>query len=265
MSFLDKVINQKKREIADKQAATPLDKVKERAAAEPGPRDFRGALLGGERIIAEIKKRSPRVDAFPQADNADQLARVYEDNGAAALSVVTDAENFGTSLADAQRYRATVNLPLIAKDFNIDPYQIIEARSYGADAALLISRILGPELLASLLNLVHSLGMAALVECHSRDDVEKALDAGARIVGINNRDLDTLTLSLDTTRQLVPDIPDNVVIVSESGIYNRDEIEELSSLGVHAFLIGGSLLESDDPGALLRELTGQVAGERDIS
>jgi len=255
MAFLDEIIESKRREIADKTAVTPLDSMMARAATGPEPRNFYGALLGGRRIISEVKKRSPRVRKFRQADDVDSLARIYEENGAAAMSVVTDAANFGTSLADAERLRNTVKLPLLVKDFVIDPYQIYEARAFGADAILLIARILDRDNLTSLLELAHSLGVEALVECHSRDEIGEAGAAGARIVGINNRDLDKLTVSLDTTRRLAQIVPDDVLVVSESGIHQRSEIEELSRCGVDAFLVGGALLESENPGALLKELS----------
>ncbi len=263
MSFLEQVIKQKQAEIAHKKSVVPGSDLEGRTA-ETTPRDFRGALSrtadGCERIIAEVKKRSPKVASFRQTEQANLLARLYERNSAAAISVVTDEVNFGTSLADARRIRDQVRLPILVKDFVIDPYQILEARSAGADAVLLISRILQVEELASFVELTHSLGMDALVEVHSKEDVGKALEAGAAIIGINNRDLHSLEVSLDTTRDLIGVIPDEALVVSESGISRREHIESLSALGVGAFLIGGALLESAEPGALLQTLLGRDPG-----
>jgi indole-3-glycerol phosphate synthase len=258
MGFLERVIEQKKREIAAKRIRLPLEALRERGQGSR-VRDFHQALTGGERIIAEVKKKSPKVTHFRQAPMAHELAITYQANGAAAISVVTDEANFGTTLADAKKIRRTVALPLIVKDFYIDPYQIHEARAYGADAVLLISRILSEPQLGSLLELVHGLGMNALVEVHDERDLARAAAAGATIVGINNRDLGTLEVSLDTTRRLLPNVNGDALVVSESGIRNRSEIAELAGLGVDAFLIGGALLESGDPGAVLRSfLNGRI-------
>jgi len=249
-------MRQKKREVARKMDALPLEKL--RSLVDVGPtRDFYGALLGGDKIIAEVKKRSPRVAEFTQAQHIDGLAAVYERNGACAVSVVTDEIHFGMSLADAQAIRNQVSLPVLVKDFFFDPYQIYEARAFGADAVLLISLILSADRLRSLLAVTHQLGMRALVEIHSRRDLLRATQAGAEIVGINNRDLDTLEVSLDATRNLVGLVGNSALIVSESGIRSRRDIQELCQLGVNAFLVGGALLESSDPGKVLRTLLGK--------
>ena len=149
-----------------------------------------------------------------------------------------------------------MSLPILVKDFFIDPSQIVEAWSQGADAILLITRILHPARLSELNGVVRKLGLSSLFEVHSKEEVDRALEAGAEIIGINNRDLDRLEVTLDTTRHLVESVPDDVLVISESGISRREEIEELSRLGVDAFLIGGALLASDDPARLLRTLTG---------
>lgn len=255
MRFLDRIVQQKKAEVAAKRRRIPLEAF-DLGTRRPPARNFVAALGGGERIIAEVKLKSPRTNGFLQAPQADRLGSIYEAAGAAAVSVVTDAANFGTSLVDAQEIRHTVSLPVLVKDFIIDPYQIYEARAFNADAVLLISRILDRTTLRQFLELVAELGMKALVEVHDEGDLSRTLAAGAPVIGINNRNLDTLTVSLDTTRRLVDRIGDSAVVVSESGIANRSDITELSSLGVDAFLIGGALLQSPDPGALLRELLG---------
>src|SRR5262249_11553298 len=184
-----------------------------------------------------------------------KLAAVYAENGAAAISIVADPARFGTSLSDVTDVRRTVSIPVIAKDFIIDPYQIVAARAAGADAVLLIVRLLDLDRLRSFLATTAELGMAALVETHSESEVLAAIAAGAPIVGINNRDLDTMTVSLDNTRRLAGLVPDDVILVSESGIETRADIDELSTYGATAFLVGGSLLKSDDPAEALRALT----------
>jgi indole-3-glycerol phosphate synthase len=228
----------------------------ERSAAGVPVRGFRAALEGRGRIIAEIKGKSPSVASFRQQGAPERLAGIYEQHGASAISIVTDERNFGTSLKDVERVRAASTLPVLVKDFIIDAYQVAEARASGADAVLLIARILSPGALEQLLEHARGLGMDALTECHDEEDIDKARAAGAGILGINNRDLRTLEVSLDTTRRLVPRIPGSALCVSESGIDRRDQIEELSELGVDAFLIGGALLSAEDPAAKLRELAG---------
>jgi indole-3-glycerol phosphate synthase len=257
MSFLDRVLDEKKREIDEKHARCSVTDLKREADAIP-VRDFRTAVSGGRRIIAEVKKRSPQVPHFRRALIVEELAVIYEENGACAVSVVTDEKNFGTSLRDVARLRTRVSIPILVKDFVIDPYQLYEARAFGADAVLLITRILHRDALAALLELAVHLGMQALVEVHGADEAKLAYEIGARIIGINNRDLESLEVSLDTTRALAGRLPADALIVSESGIQSRTDIEELSSLGVDAFLIGGALLQSDDPGGLLRELLGRA-------
>lgn len=255
MSFLKKVLDEKRGELARK-ARLPLGELGRRGERDP-IRDLHHALSGGRRIIAEVKKRSPKVAAFRQTGSADNLAPIYERHGASAVSIVTDETNFGMSLADVRRVRNQVSVPVLVKDFFFDPYQLYEVRSFGADAVLLISRILGVEDLRSLLALTRELGMQAIVEVHSEEDVLKATGIGADMIGINNRDLETLTVSLDTTRKLIDRVSDDTLVVSESGIRTRSDIEELSRLGVDAFLIGGALLESPDPGRLLDDLLGR--------
>jgi len=255
MSFLDKVMKQKRRQLAGRMTSLPLSRLRANLDGMP-IRSLRRAVEGGERIIAEVKKRSPRVELFHQADLTEQLAPVYERNGACAISVVTDQINFGMSLFDAKQIRDQVSLPVLVKDFIFDPYQIYEARAFGADAVLLIAKMLGREALVELITLTRELGMCPLVEVHSADELDLAQRAGAVIIGINNRDLDSLEVSLETTRRLIGEVQEGTIVISESGISQREEIEELSALGVDAFLIGGALLESDDPGALLRELVG---------
>jgi len=222
-------------------------------------RDFRSALSRGGvygGVISELKARTPTIAAFAQSDRLEALAEVYERCGAVAISVVTDEKRFGTSLETVRRVRERTALPVLVKEFVIDAYQLVEARAAGADAALLIVRLLGPAELARMLETVRGLGMSALVETHTGEEVQTALEAGADIVGINNRDLDRMEVSLDTTRRLAGAVPEGVVVVAESGIQCRDDIDDLAAHGAQAFLVGNALLSSEDPEAKLRELVG---------
>lgn len=255
MKFLDHVMAEKQREVAAAKAALPAPALLAAAHREK-PRDFLAAVLKPRAVIAELKAFTPTIAAFRNSEALFKLARTYEENGAAAISIVTDPARFGTSLNDVAAVRETVSLPVLAKDFVIDAYQIIAARAAGADAVLLIVRLLDLERLRALLRVAHDLGMAALVETHSEPEILAALTAGAGIIGINNRDLDTLQVSLDITRRLASLVPDDVVLVSESGIASREDIEDLAAHGAKAFLVGGSLLSAGDPGAMLRALTG---------
>jgi indole-3-glycerol phosphate synthase len=262
MGFLDVVVAQKQRELATKKRNQPLTLLL-REKTDTGPvRDFRRAITardGETKIIAELKARTPSIESFVQSDHLDDLAETYEQNGAAAISVVTDAANFGTSLETVRRARERTGLPVLVKDFIIDPYQVHEARTAGADAVLLIARLLEAPQLEELLELAGTLGMEVLVETRSAGEIQKAQSAGASIIGINNRDLDTLEVSLDTTRRLVREIPAGTTIVTESGINTRADIESLAEAGANIFLIGGKLLSATNPGAMLREMRGTPA------
>jgi len=254
MSFLDQNVTEKQREVAAAKLVRPVAGLLKAAAALP-VRDFPAAVSRPGAVIAELKARTPTIDSFEHSASLHELAGVYAENGAAAISIVTDPARFGTSLADVTAVRDAVSLPVIAKDFIIDPYQIVEARAAGADAVLLIVRLLDLERLRKFLATANDLGMGTLVETHSESEVLAAIAAGAPIIGINNRDLDTLTVSLDVTRRLAKLVPAGNVVVSESGIKTRAEIDELTACGATAFLVGGSLLASSDPGAALRSLT----------
>ncbi len=254
MKFLERIRQEKRDELSGKRRDMTLADQRRRAEDTESPRDFAAALDGGA-IIAELKARTPSVPGFRHSESLLDVARMYQDNGAAALSVVTDERNFGTSLNTLTAARRAVSLPAVAKEFVIDEYQIFEARSAGADALLLIVRLLEPSQLVDYLGIIGDLDMTALVETHTESDIVKALEANARVVGINNRDLDRMVVDVATTQKLAPLVPQDRLLVSESGIDNRDQIDKLTPLGVDAFLIGGSLLSADDPGAKLRELT----------
>jgi indole-3-glycerol phosphate synthase len=223
----------------------------------PSPaRDFTNALrTPGLSIIAEIKRRSPSGgDLRPELSPAD-LARSYAAAGAAALSVLTDARYFGGSLQDLVEARGACDLPVLQKDFVVDAYQLHEARALGADAVLLIVRALTTLDLARLIALADNLGLAALVETHSADEVRVALDAGAQIVGVNNRDLDSLKTDPSLALGLRDLVPPDRVFVAESGVSEPEQLDALAAADAHAVLVGEALLRAPDPGARLRELS----------
>ena len=259
MSFLDKVRLAKETEVQElgrRQAAQPF-------VRDPGDpvRRFGAALRGSGGIIAEVKRRSPSRPDFRLQAAPAQLAACYQRGGAVALSVVTDEANFGTCLADLAKMRRASRLPVISKDFVIDGLQVRQAWAAGADAVLLIARLVGKHRLRDLLGQVHSLGLEALVECHDEQDIDKSLAAGARIVGVNNRDLAALTTDLAHGQRLLPLVPERLVRVSESGLERRGDVERMAACGADAFLVGHALLLSGDPGRKLRELGGLSSEE----
>lgn len=228
---------------------------RQEVAARRITRDFVSSLRQpGVSVIAEFKRRSPSGGEIRPGASPDAVARTYAEGGAAALSVLTDAKYFGGSDADLIAARSACTLPALRKDFIVDEYQIYEARALGADAVLLIVRALTDKELHSLLQLAGELGLDALVETHSADEVRRALDAGAPIIGVNNRDLDTLTTDVSLAPRLRPLVPPEVAFVAESGISTPEQIAVLADAGVDAVLIGESLLRAPDPGARLREL-----------
>jgi len=243
--ILTEIVEHKRQEVALRKAKTPLRDVEERLDRAPRLKDFRLALrTPGVSIIAEIKRRSPsRGDILPDVD-AVELAAIYEQAGARAISVLVDEKYFGGSLDDLSKVANHTKLPCLCKEFIIDPYQIYEARTAGADAILLIVRILTDDELKSFLREAAKLDMAVLVETHSEEEIQRALRAGAHIIGINNRDLDTLEVDIQTTMRLKNRVPGGNILVSESGIKTRREVRLLDDCGVDAILIGDSLLTS---------------------
>ena len=259
---LASIVETKHRELAG--LRTRRSEVERAAAAAAGPRDFLGALAQGETVslIAECKRRSPGAGAIRPDLDPVALTRGYRDAGAGALSVLTDATYFGGSLTDLTAVRREVDVPVLRKDFTVDPLHLYEGRAAGADAVLLIVRILTDEELGTFLHLAHDLGMAALVETHDRDEVRRAVDVGARIIGINNRDLATFTTDLETTIRLLDGIPPDAVVISESGIRSRDDVVRLGAAGVDAILVGETLLRAADPTAAAAALVGVPRGAR---
>ncbi len=257
--ILARIVSRKQEEL--REAAIPLAVLRE--AAESGKaahRDFAAALRSlRPAVISEIKKASPSKGVLSHDFRPAELAVKYERGGAVALSVLTDRDFFQGSLADLQTARAACSLPVIRKDFTIAEYQIYEAAAAGADAILLIVAILDEAQLRAYRELATSLGLAALVEAHDAAEVELAVRSGAEIIGINNRDLRTFHVSLDTSVQLAPRIPAGVTKVSESGIFTSADIRLLLEAGYDAFLVGEHLVKSGDATRALRELVGEVA------
>lgn len=231
--------------------------LRSRARDAAPARDFQAALAAHPkvRVIAEVKRRSPGAgDIRPDLDPA-ALARSYAECGAAALSVLTDREYFGGALDDLRRARAAVDLPALRKDFTLDALQIDEARAAGADAVLLIVRILDDAQLAELHGYAGESGLSVLVEVHDARELERAVACGASLLGINNRDLATFTTDLAVTEGLLDQLPPGTVVVSESGIRSGDDVRRLGRAGVDAVLVGESILSSPDPGEMVRELS----------
>ena len=268
-TILDEIVAWNRHELAKRVARAPLRELADRIARVDPPRDFAGALRpsaapsfpagnmaggSGPRLIAEIKRASPSKGPLaPDLDPAG-LAAAYELGGAAALSVLTEPRFFRGGPGDLAAARAATTLPVLRKDFLFDPYQLFEARALAADAVLLIVAILDGGLLAEMLDVARVLGLAALVEVHDEAEVERAVAAGARIVGINNRDLRTFRVDLETTRRLRGRIPAGRLVVSESGIHSQADVTRLREWDVDAMLVGESLVRAGDVAAQLREL-----------
>lgn len=257
--MIETIAAAKRQEVEQKKRARPAEELVAAAAALPPTRDFRAALTGkGTAIVAEVKRRSPSRGVLREGIDAAAVARLYEAHGAAAISVLTDQTFFGGSNEDLTRVKDAVGLPVLRKEFIIDPWQIIEARAIGADAILLIAALLDDRQLCEYRHRAALLGLACLVEVHDAAELDRALAAGAEIVGINNRDLRTFTTDLGTSLALAPRIPADRAIVAESGIRTRQEIELLAGNGVQAFLIGETLVTAPDIGKKLRELVGEA-------
>ncbi len=259
-TVLDRILSKRQERLEAARRERPLQMVRSAALSSPAPRDFRAALDGpAPRIIAEIKRRSPSRGVLRPDLDVPALARAYTAGGAAALSVLTEVDHFDGSLGHLAASRAATTLPLLRKDFITDAYQVYEARAAGADAVLLIVAALVPTHLGDLAGLAHELGLAALVETHDEREVETAVSTGARIVGINNRDLRTLEVSLDTTLRLAPLVPPDRIVVSESGIHGPRDLGRLAAAGVRVYLVGEHLMLQTDVAAALRQLCGAPA------
>ena len=272
-TILDKIVAAKREEIARAKTERPESTLRRRLADAPPARDFLAALSGDVkrdspifaetkigtvpiRLIAEVKKASPSKGVIRADFDPVAIAQTYEQHGASCISVLTDEPYFQGSLEYLRRVRAAVDLPVLRKDFIIDPYQVMEARAAGADAVLLIAECLDDPALVQLYNAIVDLGMTPLVEVYEPANLSRVLKVGARLVGVNNRDLHTFEVDLDRTLRLRRQIPADRVVVGESGIRTRQDVERLEAAGVQAMLVGESLLTRPDVGAAVDELLG---------
>ncbi|PRX49522.1 indole-3-glycerol phosphate synthase [Prauserella shujinwangii] len=257
MSVLEDIVAGVRADLAEREAALPFDELKQRAAKAPEPRDALAALReSGIGVIAEVKRRSPsKGELAPIADPA-ALAKDYADAGARVVSVLTEQRRFGGSLADLDAVRAAVDVPLLRKDFIVSPYQVHEARLHGADMVLLIVAALEQNALSALLDRVESLGMTALVEVHNAEEADRALEAGASVIGINARNLHTLEVDRDVFARLAPGLPMETFKIAESGVRGPGDLMAYAGQGADAVLVGEGLVASEDPkGALVKLVT----------
>lgn len=255
-TILDKIVAAKRRQVEAAAAAVPLEALERRLADAPLPRDFFAPLVASPRIslIAEVKKASPSKGVIREDFHPVEIARTYEAHGAACVSVLTDREFFQGSLDDLEAVRAAVKLPVLRKDFIIDPYQVVEARAAGADAVLLIAECLDDVELKRLHDAIVGLGMTPLVELYDPENLSRVLDLGARLIGVNNRDLRTFEVDINHTLRIRGRIPADRAVVGESGIRTRQDAERLEAAGVAAMLVGETLLRQADIGAAVDRL-----------
>ncbi|MBI4355744.1 MAG: indole-3-glycerol phosphate synthase TrpC [Candidatus Omnitrophica bacterium] len=255
--ILDEIVAHKREEIEAAKQRLPLDEFERRVRGHRSSRSFRAALTQTAKrpaLIAELKRKSPSRGMLRERFDPVRLAQELQEAGASALSVLTDERYFGGSLEFLRDAQAFTDIPILRKDFILEPYQVYEAAFAQADAVLLITQLLNEEQLTSLRLLAEQFGMEALVEVHAEEELSRALKSGASLIGINHRDLRTFTMHPDTTSRLVPHIPSGCVIVAESGVQSSEDVKRLRDLGVHAVLIGESLMTSPDVNAKVREL-----------
>ena len=255
-TILDQIVAAKRQEIRRAKEQLPEPRLRRQLSAAPAVRDFLGALArpGPIRLIAEVKKASPSKGVIRADFDPAAIARIYQEHGATCISVLTDGPYFQGSLEHLRRIRQSVDLPLLCKDFILDPYQVVEARAAGADAVLLIAECLDDAALRSLHDAVIELEMTPLVELYAPENLPRVLDAGARLIGINNRNLRTFEVDLGHTLRLRQQIPSDRIVVGESGIRTRADVLRLQSAGVNAMLVGETLMARADVGAAVDEL-----------
>jgi indole-3-glycerol phosphate synthase len=259
-SILDAILARKRREVDEARSRGSETAIRRRLGDAPPPRDFFAAVADGPpmRLIAEFKRCSPSAGAIRPGATVQEVIEDYRSGGAAALSILTDGAGFGGSLEDLMDARAASTLPILRKEFVIDRLQVLEARAAGADAVLLIAECLDDCLLASLYREILDLGMTPLVELHDAENLPRVLDLGCTLVGVNNRDLRTMTTRIEHVLELAAGVPEEVVLVAESGIRSRADVERLESAGIGAMLVGESLLKSPSPGRAAAALLGRA-------
>ncbi|HGE72878.1 TPA: indole-3-glycerol phosphate synthase TrpC [Candidatus Poribacteria bacterium] len=257
-TILDEIIAYKKIELEEQKKLIPLDEIKQQIKGIDDIRSFKSAISGFDKVnlIAEIKKASPSRGVIREDFNPSAIAEIYEQNGVSAISVLTDKKFFQGDLSFLKIVRSvTSKTPILRKDFIIDEYQIFQSRLFGADAILLIANVLDLQKLNMLISIARGIGLDCLVEVHNENDLNKAIASDAEIIGINNRDLNTFTVDLKTTADLVRLIPDDKIVVSESGISSSKDVEFLKKLRVNAMLVGESLMASKDIAKKIKQLT----------
>lgn len=259
MSVLDEIVAGVREDLAERERALPAARLAELIAAAPAPLDAHARLHGGRtdpagiHVISEVKRASPSKGALADIPDPADLARAYERGGATAVSVLTEARRFGGSLADLDAVRAAVAVPVLRKDFTVTEYQVREARAHGADLVLLIVGALEDGLLRGLLQLTESLGMHALVEAHTPEEIERAVAVGARILGVNVRDLRTLDVDPERYAALAAGLPEDVVRVAESGVESAEQVRRYAAAGADAVLVGEALVRHGSPEQAVRE------------
>ncbi|MFD1147473.1 indole-3-glycerol phosphate synthase TrpC [Saccharothrix hoggarensis] len=255
MTVLESIIEGVREDLAVREAALPFDVLREKAAKVPPPQDVMSALRSpGVGVIAEVKRRSPSKGALADIPEPAELAVQYELGGARAISVLTEQRRFGGSLEDFDAVRAAVGVPLLRKDFIVSPYQVHEARLHGADLVLLIVAALEQNALVSLLDRVESLGMTALVEVHTAEEADRALEAGASVIGVNARNLHTLEVDKDVFGRIAPGLPFDTIKIAESGVTGPGDLMAYAGAGADAVLVGESLVTSGDPKVAVNKL-----------
>lgn len=255
MSVLDEIVAGVREDLAERQARVSLDDLKRRVESAPDPIDALAVLRqGGVGVIAEVKRSSPSKGALAAIDDPAQLAQAYERGGARCISVLTEQRRFGGSLDDLVAVRAAVDVPVLRKDFIVTSYQLWEARAHGADLALLIVAALEQPALVSLVERAGSIGLLPLVEVHDEEEVLRAVDAGAKVIGVNARNLRTLTVDLGVFERVAPVIPEGIVKIAESGVRSPQDLLAYASAGADAVLVGEALVTNSDPVAAVQDL-----------
>jgi indole-3-glycerol phosphate synthase len=264
MRMMQEFVSTAREYVARRSREVPVSELEGQIDRVEGNRPFNEALTRpGLSLIAEFKRRSPSAGEIRPGAGVEEIVGAYEEGGAAALSILTEEPHFGGSLDDLRAARAASELPILRKDFIVDPYQLYEAAAAGADAVLLIVAALDDDALASLHREARDLDLDCMVEIHAEEELERALAVDADVLGINNRNLDDLTVDLATTLELMTDVPAGKTVVSESGIAERSTLEQFEEIGVDAVLIGEALMRADDPEAKVRELTADEEATRE--
>lgn len=255
MTILDEILDGVRADLADRQRQVPLEELKDAADRQAPARDPMPMLCApGVSVIAEVKRSSPSKGALAEIADPASLARDYEAGGAVAISVLTEQRRFHGSLDDLKAVRAAVDAPVLRKDFILTSYQLWEARAHGADLALLLAVALEQNALVALIERAESIGLTPLVECHTADEIDRAVLAGARLIGINARDLTTLKVDLGTFARLVPQVPDGIVTVAESGVRGPHDVIEIARTGADAVLVGETLVKGTEPRIAVADL-----------